>query len=292
MKLSLSKSLIAAAALVGMTLAAAPASAERTAEHPHKVGYSFDGPFGKFDQGQLQRGYKVYKEVCSSCHSMNLLSFRDLGMKGGPFYSAEYKNPTENGFVKAIAADFEVDDIDTETGDVVKRKATPADHFPSPYANSYAAAAGNGGAVPPDLSVMAKARHGGANYIHSLLMGYRPAPAGLPITATQHYNPWFPGDLASSWDADPKNKGKPVPVGGLIAMPPPLHSEGQVTFDDGTKPTVDQQAKDVAAFIEWASDPKATERKQTGVQVLIYLLIFAGLTFLSYRRIWRNVDHH
>jgi len=281
------KTLLAGLALA-LTLGAAPALASSRAEHPREPvgGFSFEGPFGKFDQAQLQRGYKVYKEVCSSCHSMKLMSFRDLGMKGGPFWyeGPRFANPNENPYVKAIAAEFEVDDIDSETGDTVKRKATPADRFPSPYANAAAAAAGNGGAVPPDLSVMAKARHGGARYIYSLLTGYRNAPAGLRILPTQHFNPWFNGDLAAYWSGDHHK----VPEGGFIAMPPPLTSEGQVTYDDGTKATVDQMAQDVAAFIAWASEPKATERKSLGVSVMLYLLLFAGLTFLSYRRIWKD----
>jgi ubiquinol-cytochrome c reductase cytochrome c1 subunit len=279
------KTLIAGLALA-LTVSAAPALASGGAEHPREPsgGFSFEGPFGKFDQAQLQRGYRVYKEVCSSCHSMRLLSFRDLGVRGGPFWYARYPNPNENPYVKAIASEFEVDDLDTETGDTVKRKATPADRFPSPFPNAIAAAAGNGGAAPPDLSVMAKARHGGARYIYSLLTGYQNPPAGLTMTATQHYNPYFAGDLAAYWHGDRHH----VPAGGFIAMPPPLAAEDQVSFDDGTKATVDQMAQDVAAFIAWASEPKQTERKQTGVAVMIYLLLFAGLTFLSYKRIWKD----
>ena len=280
-----SKSLIAGLALA-LTIGSGPALASGGAEHPREParGFSFEGPFGTFDQAQLQRGYKVYKEVCASCHSMRLLSFRDLGMKGGPFWYSRYANPNENPYVKAIANEFEVDDLDTETGDTIKRKATPADRFPSPYPNAIAAAAGNGGAAPPDLSVMAKARHGGASYIYSLLTGYRNPPTGLTATPTQHYNPWFPGDLTSAWTGDRHH----VPKGGFIAMPAPLTSEGQVTYDDGTKATVDQMSQDVAAFIAWASEPKATERKSLGVAVMIYLLLFAALTFVSYRRIWKD----
>lgn len=280
-----SRTFIAGLALA-LTLSAAPTLASTGAEHPREPsgGFSFEGPFGRFDQGQLQRGYRVYKEVCASCHSMQLLSFRDLGQPGGPFWYERYPNPNENPYVKAIAGEFEVNDIDNESGDTIKRKAVPADRFPSPYANAVAAAAANGGAPPPDLSVMAKARHGGARYIYSLLTGYRAAPAGLTISPTQHYNPWFPGDLTSAWSGDHRH----VPPGGVIAMPAPLTSEGQVTYDDGTKPTVDQMSQDVAAFIAWASEPKATERKSLGVSVMLYLLLFAGLTFLSYRRIWKN----
>ncbi|MBC6982255.1 cytochrome c1 [Caulobacter sp. 17J80-11] len=287
MKLSVVKTLASGVAALALAGAAAPALASGGAEHPKEVAFSFEGPLGKFDQAQLQRGYKVYREVCSACHSMNLMSFRNLGQESGPFWDPKFKhNPNDNPYVKAIAAEYEVDDIDSETGEPVKRKATPADKFPSPYPNATAAAAANGGAAPPDLSVMAKARHGGARYIYSILTGYVNPPAGLHVGPNQHYNPYFPGDLTSAWHGDHKN----VPKGGFIAMPQPL-TAGQVTFDDGTKSTLEQQAKDVSAFIAWASDPKATERKQTGVAVMIFLALFAGLTYASYRRIWRGIAH-
>ena len=279
-KLALS---IAALAVVG---AASPALAEGGAHHPRSGGFSFDGPFGTFDQGQLQRGYKVYREVCAACHSMDLMHFRTLGEKGGPFYDPHAENPAANRYVRALAAEIEVADIDTETGEAIMRPATAADRFPNPYPNRTAAAAANGGALPPDLSVMAKARHDGANYIYSLLSGYEAAPAGLRITATQHYNPYMAGDMTPFWDGDPEH----VPAGGFIAMPAPL-ANGQVTYDDGTEATVDQMSKDVAAFIAWSSDPKATERKQSGMGVLAFLAIFAGITYASYRRIWKGVAH-
>jgi ubiquinol-cytochrome c reductase cytochrome c1 subunit len=279
-KLALS---IAALAVVG---AASPALAEGGAHHPRSGGFSFDGPFGTFDQGQLQRGYKVYREVCAACHSMDLMHFRTLGEKGGPFYDPHAENPAANRYVRALAAEIEVADIDTETGEAIMRPATAADRFPNPYPNRTAAAAANGGAMPPDLSVMAKARHDGANYIYSLLSGYEAAPAGLRITATQHYNPYMAGDMTPFWDGDPEH----VPAGGFIAMPAPL-ANGQVTYDDGTEATVDQMSKDVAAFIAWSSDPKATERKQSGMGVLAFLAIFAGITYASYRRIWKGVAH-
>ncbi|MBU1345631.1 MAG: cytochrome c1 [Alphaproteobacteria bacterium] len=274
---------LAAVAAVG---AASPALAEGGAHHPRSGGFSFDGPFGTFDQGQLQRGYKVYREVCAACHSMDLMHFRTLGERGGPFYDPHAENPAANRFVRALAAEIEVADIDTETGEAIRRPATAADKFPNPYPNHTAAAAANGGAAPPDLSVMAKARHGGADYIYSLLSGYEDQPAGLRMTATQHYNPYMAGDMTPFWDGDPEH----VPAGGFIAMPPPL-AAGQVTYDDGTEATVDQMSKDVAAFIAWSSDPKATERKQSGVAVLAFLAIFAGLTYASYRRIWKGVAH-
>ncbi|WP_226637763.1 cytochrome c1 [Brevundimonas poindexterae] len=278
-------SAVAALSLVAM---AAPATAAGGgAKHPRSGGFSFEGPFGTFDQAQLQRGYKVYREVCAACHGMQLMSFRNLGQPGGPFYDAhENWSPAENPYVRALAAEVQVPDIDTETGEPITRPATPADHFPSPYPNATAAAAANGGAAPPDLSVMAKARHDGANYIYSLLSGYVPAPQGLKMAPGQHYNPYMAGDLAPFWEGDEHH----VPPGGFIAMPAPL-SDGQVTYDDGSPQTVDQYAKDVAAFIAWASDPHAVERKRTGFGVLIFLLLFAGLTYASYRRIWKGIAH-
>lgn len=285
MKTIFSKGMLAAAVL-GLGLAsAAPAFAERNREEPKNAGLSTDKLFGAPNQAELQRGYKVYKEVCSACHSMKLLSFRDLGQKGGPFYSAKYKNPNDNPYVKAIAGEFEVNDIDSETGDTIKRKAVPADRFPSPFPNAEAAAAGNGGAVPPDLSVITKAREGGGDYVFSVLTGYQPAPAGLKLGENQHYNPYVFGDLGTQWTG----KG-PVPKGGVIAMPPPLAAD-QVTFDDGTPSTLHNEAVAVASFLTWASDPHATERKQTGVAVLIFLALFGLVTYLSYRRIWKNVGH-
>jgi len=286
MKASIAKTLIAGV-VASVALAAAPAMASGGAAHPKNVDFSFEGPFGTFDQNQLQRGYRVYREVCASCHSMSLLSFRDLGVKGGPFWEEKYDNPNENPYVKAIAAEFEVDDIDSETGDPIKRKATSADRFPNPYPNATAAAAANGGAPPPDLSVMAKARHGGADYIYSLLVGYVQPPQGLQVTPGVYYNKYFAGDLSSYWSGDRHH----VPEGGFIAMPAPIAADDQVTYDDGTKATVDQMSKDVAAFIAWATEPKATERKQTGVAVMIFLAIFAGLTFLSYKRVWKDASH-
>ena len=282
---SMKKTLVLIAAAAGLTFAAQPALASGGAAHPRSGGFSFEGPFGTFDQGQLQRGYQVYREVCSSCHSMNLMHFRTLAEPGGPFYDEEQENPAANRYVKALAAELQVPDIDSETGEPVMRDAVPADKFPSPYPNATAAAAGNGGAAPPDLSVMAKARHGGANYIYSLLSGYRNPPAGLEIRPGQHYNPYMAGDLTPFW----KGQGH-APEGGFIAMPPPL-MDGQVTYDDGSKETVDQYAKDVAAFIAWASDPKQVQRKQSGLGVLIFLFLFAGVTYVSYRRIWKGVAH-
>ncbi|CAN7576082.1 cytochrome c1 [Phenylobacterium sp. LjRoot225] len=273
-------------AALGLALMAGQAQASTHPEEPKAVDYAFEGPFGKFDKSQLQRGYKVYREVCSACHSMNLLYFRNLGQKGGPFFDPKYPNPNNNPYVKALAADLQVNDIDSETGDAIKRPATSADRFPAPFANDAAARASNGGALPPDLSVIAKAREGGPAYIYSLLSGYGEPPAGLTVPPGQHYNPYMPGDVSPFWSGSHDH----VPPGGFLAMPPQL-ADGKVTFDDGTKSTIDQQAKDVAAFLAWAAEPKLEERKTFGLGAMIYLLIFTGLLYASYRRIWRNVAH-
>jgi ubiquinol-cytochrome c reductase cytochrome c1 subunit len=276
-----------ALAALGLSLLGGSALAATTHEEPKEIHYSFEGPFGKFDKAQLQRGYKVYREVCAACHSMKLMSFRNLGDKGGPFYDPEHPNPNENPVVKALAADIQVPDIDGETGDAIQRPATPADHFPSPFPNEAAARASNGGALPPDLSVMAKAREGGPAYIDSILTGYKdPAPAGLEVPVGKHYNPYMPGDVSSFW----KGSHEHVPEGGFIAMPPPL-ADGKVTFDDGTPSTLANQARDVSAFLMWTAEPKMEDRKAFGFGAMIYLVIFAGLLYASYRRIWRNVAH-
>ena len=277
------------AAAVGLAFVATSALAASTKEEPvaPSAPWSFDGPFGTYDQAQLQRGYKVYREVCSSCHSMNLLAFRNLGDKGGPFWDPKYKSSVENGYVKAIAKDYQIADIDRDTGDAIKRPGTPADHFVAPFANEAAARASNGGALPPDMSLLARAREGGPDYIYSIVTGYHPAPAGLTVPAGKFYNPYMQGDLSSFWKGDP-NK---VPVGGFIAMPPPL-ADGKVSFDDKSPSDLKAEARDVSAFLMWAADPKMEERKQTGLAVMIFLLVFTGLLYASYRTLWRNIDHH
>lgn len=284
------KTLIGAFAVAGLIAAASPTlAAGGGGKHPRSGGFSFQGPFGTFDQGQLQRGYKVYREVCAACHSMDLLSFRSLGERGGPFYSPDRHfapNAAENPWVKALAAEVEVNDIDSETGEPIRRPAIAADRFPNPYPNPVAAAAGNGGAAPPDLSVMVKARHDGANYVYSLLSGYVPAPAGLQMAPGQNYNPYMAGDLTPFWSGDKDH----VPPGGFIAMAAPL-SDGMVTYDDGSPETIDQYARDVAAFLAWAAEPNQVERKRTGFGVMIFLVLFAGVTYASYRRLWAGIAH-
>jgi ubiquinol-cytochrome c reductase cytochrome c1 subunit len=243
---------------------------EPTAEHEfhleHKeLALQSDGPFGTFDEQQVQRGFQVYKEVCSGCHSLSRVAFRDLHKIG--YNEAE---------VKAIANQWQVEvpSVNAETGEPATRKATPADYFPSPYANETAARAANNNALPPDLSLMAKAREGGPAYIYSILTGYRNQPADLvkkfPAAKTPnglHYNPYF--------------------ANLNIAMPPPLTSEGQVTYAPGNpKPTVDQMAKDVSAFLMWTAEPNLQGRHKTGWAVLAFLIVATILAYLSYRNIW------
>jgi len=287
----LRKSAFIRGAVLGLGLLAAslaPAAARTTQAELKQVpgGFSFEGPLGKFDQASLQRGYKVYAEVCSNCHSMNLMYYRNLCQPGGPFYHKEYPNPNDSPYCKAIAADIKVPDLDPDTGDPIQRSATPADHFRNPYPNEIAAAASNGGKAPPDLSVMARAREGGPQYIYSILSGYIDPPPGLTIPDGKYYNPYYPGDLGSMWSG-PKAK---TPVGGVILMPFQL-VPGRVTFDDGAPSTTEQQAKDVVTFLAWTAEPKQEERKEAGFAVMIYLILFTGILYLSYRQIWRNVAH-
>ena len=253
---------------------------ERTAEHefhkhPKDLHLASDGPFGKWDLQQLQRGYQVYKEVCSACHSLKYVAFRDLAQLG--YSEAE---------VKAEAASWTVPGVDPVTGETNTRPGTPTDYFPSPFANDIAARAANNNAIPPDLSLMAKARHDGPAYIYSLLTGYGDPPAGLTVAPGQYFNHYMAGDVSGAWSG-PKDK---VPHGGFLAMGFQL-PEGRVTFDDGTKATTDQMAHDVSTYLAWAAEPHAEERKETGLAVMIYLIIFAGIMYVSYRRIWRNVAH-
>ncbi len=270
--------------LAATLLLARPAPAATTEEAPQNVHWSFEGPFGTYNQEQLQRGYKVYREVCSACHSMRMVAFRNLGDPGGPYWDKKFPNPNDNPVVKTIASQFQISDIDPDTGDTIKRPGTTADYFPSPFANDAAAKASNGGAVPPDMSLLAKAREGGPAYIYSIVVGDgTPAPHGMSIPAGKYYDPYIAGDMSSFWRGSPAA----LPEGGFIAMPPPL-TAGRVTFSDGKPATLQQEAKDVAAFLEWAADPKMEQRKATGLAVMIFLVVFSGLLYASYRTIWRD----
>jgi ubiquinol-cytochrome c reductase cytochrome c1 subunit len=239
-------------------------AAEKLHEEPKHLRLASDGPFGKFDKQQLQRGFQVYSEVCSACHSMNLVAFHDL--EGLGYNEAE---------IKKIASDWktQVPSINPDTGEATGRKALPSDNFPSPFANETAARAANNNALPPDLSLITKAREGGAAYVYSLLTGYHNQSPALvkqyPDAKTPpglHYNPYF--------------------ANLNIAMPPPLTSNGQVSYADGTPATVDQMAKDVSAFLVWTAEPNLESRHAAGIAVAIFLLFATILGYLAYRQTW------
>ncbi len=271
----MTKILMIGGALLGLTLAGGVAATASGGGESHyemeHVHWHFNGPFGTYDRAAMQRGYQVYREVCSSCHALEHLAFRHLGDKGGPYYDEKWPNPNDNPFVKAFAADWMVETIDPDTGDVMERSGIPADKFPSIFPNTAAAAASNGGAVPPDLSVIVKARGGGADYIYNLLTAYdAEKPHDFEIPPGTHYNPVFEG--------------------GAIKMAAPLSDE-QVEYADGTPATVEQMAKDVTEFLAWSADPKMEVRKQTGHATMIYLLILSILLWFAYKMVWRNVKH-
>ncbi|MCC5996944.1 MAG: cytochrome c1 [Oceanicaulis sp.] len=268
--------LLAAAAAV-MLVAAPAALGAGKYRSPEQHAWSFDGPFGEFDRQAVQRGFQVYQEVCAACHGIKHLSIRHLGQPGGPFEEVEingqlmrYDNPNDNPVVAAIAAQYTVADID-DIGEPIERPGRPADRFPYPYANEAQGRAANGGAYPPDLSVIVKARHYGANYIRSLLLGYdEEAPEDVDVRPGNYYNPYMPGML--------------------IAMPPQLQ-EGMIEYADGTEATVEQMANDVTHFLAWAADPHMEARKSMGMMVMIYLFGLAILLYLSYRQVWSRVKH-
>jgi ubiquinol-cytochrome c reductase cytochrome b/c1 subunit len=253
-------------------------SARAEDETPPSQSWSFAGPFGKYDRGALQRGLKVYKEVCSNCHALSYIAFRNLGDVGGPGYSEAQ--------TKALASEYKIKDGPNDQGEMFERPGRPADYFPSPFPNEQAARAANGGAAPPDLSLIAKSRsyergfpwfifdfftqfqEQGPNYIVGILTGFEDnPPAGVTIPDGSYYNKYFPGHA--------------------IKMPKPL-SDGQVTFDDGSPATVQQYAHDVATFLMWAAEPHMEERKKLGMQVFIFLIIFAGLMYFTKKKVWAD----
>lgn len=250
-------SLAAVAALGAVLLAGTPASAADGVVAPIDVQWPFEGVFGTYDRDALRRGYKVYKEVCSVCHSMEYVTFRNLAEPGGPEFTA--------GQVKMLASEITVVDGPNSDGEMYERPGEPKDHFPSPYPNAEAAAAALGAAAP-DLSLLNKARSGGADYVYSVLVGYEEAPEGFEVTAGS-YNKYFPGHM--------------------IAMPPPL-SDGQVDYEDGTPNTVDQMAKDVTQFMMWTAEPKLEQRHKMGFQVMIYLIALTGILYFAMRKVWAN----
>lgn len=310
------RTLVAGLGALAIGFSAHAAGGSKHAEAP-EGGWAFASvPAGKLEKDSMQRGYQVYKEVCASCHGMKLLSYRNLGEPGGPFYDEAFPNANDNPLVKALAAENEIlDPIPDDSGDLVYRPARPSDAFRSPYANEQAARAANGGAYPPDLSVITKARgHGaegqGASYVYSLLKGY-PDPEkiktkegedGLNVnyiefdkgetvgTLTQptgqYYNPYMAGDVTAQWEGDPRH----LPYGGFLAMAPQL-PDGRVEYIDGTEATTAQMAYDVAQFLQWAGDPKQEARKKLALPSILYLILLAVLLWFSYKRIWRNVAH-
>ena len=228
---------------------------------PIKVNWSFKELTGKFDRASLQRGFQVYKEVCASCHSMQYLSYRNLGEPGGPEFTQEE--------VKAIAASVEIEDGPDSQGEMFTRQGKPSDKFKSPYPNIEASTAANGGAYPPDMSVLVKARPGGADYMYSVLMGYEEPPAGMKLDDGVYYNKYM--------------------IGQKIKMASPL-SDGIVEYSDGTEATMDQMAKDVTTFLAWAAEPELEERHRIGFKVIIYLILLTILVYLSMKKIWSRID--
>ncbi|MFC3695022.1 cytochrome c1 [Chenggangzhangella methanolivorans] len=269
------------AALAAVSIAAAtfavvaPASAAEQV-HPPRQQWSFSGPFGKYDQAQLQRGFKIYREVCASCHAMSMVAFRNLAQEGGLGFT--------EGQAETIAAEYQIKDGPNDSGDFVDRPGKLSDYFPSPFPNEQAARASNGGAYPPDFSTLAKARtyergfptfvfdiftqfqEQGPDYIHALLAGYKePEHGEKPPKPGLHYNTYFPGH----W----------------IAMAPPIQA-GQVEYTDGTPTTVDQYGKDVAAFMVWAAEPHMLDRKQMGFKVMFFLIVFGALLYFTKKSVW------
>ncbi|MDB3888322.1 cytochrome c1 [Candidatus Pelagibacter sp.] len=226
-----------------------------------KTDWSFKGLFGKFDRGALQRGYQVYTEVCSSCHSMKYLSYRNLAEKGGPEFS--------EAEAKAIAASFEVTDGPNADGEMFIRPAKLSDKFVMPYENVKAAEAANGGAYPPDMSVLIKARSGGANYIYSLLQGYDEPPMGVTLDDGVYYNKYM--------------------YGNKIKMASPL-SEGIVEYSDGTEASIKQMSKDITTYLMWAAEPHLEARHQMGFKAIVYLIILTVLVYFSMKKIWSRVE--
>ena len=226
-----------------------------------KTDWSFKGLFGKFDRASLQRGYQVYTEVCAACHSMKYLSYRNLAEDGGPEFSVEQ--------AKAIAASFEVVDGPNADGEMFTRPAKLSDKFVMPYENEKAAQAANGGAYPPDMSVLVKARGGGVDYIYSLLQGYEEAPSGVTLDEGVHYNKYM--------------------YGNKIKMAAPL-SDGIVEYGDGTVASVEQMSKDVTSFLMWAAEPHLEARHQMGFKAIVYLIILTILVYFSMKKIWSRVE--
>ena len=246
----------AAAAIVAVGLAGSALAAGGAYE---KQPWSFNGVFGAFDKAALQRGFQVYQEVCAGCHGLEYIAFRNLTELG-----------LSEDQVKAIAAEFEVEDGPDADGDMFTRSAVLSDYMPAPFANDNAARASNNGALPPDLSLMAKARTGGPDYLHALLTGYEDAPDDVVLNEGMSYNLYFRGNQ--------------------IAMPPPLDDDA-VEYTDGTAATVEQMSADVSHFLMWAAEPKLEVRKRMGLKVMLFLLVLTALLYASKRKVWSRIDH-
>ncbi len=261
----------ALAVTMAATLGIAPAyaSGDGAELHTPDQGWTFDGVFGRYDAQTLQRGYLVFETVCASCHSLQFVAYRNLADPGGPGFTMDE--------ARAIAAQHQVPAGPNEYGETVDeygmaltRAGIPADRIPSPFANEISARAANGGTLPPDLSLMTKARLDGPNYIYSLITGYEDAPHPDEMTPGTNYNPYFPGHE--------------------IAMAPPLYDDA-VEYPDGTTASLEQMAYDVTNFLAWAAEPKLEKRKRMGFQVMAFLLLLAGMTYVSYKRVWGNIKH-
>ena len=252
---------IVAALAVALALAAGAtaARAQEEAPPPPHQQWSFDGVFGTYDKAALQRGFQVYKEVCSACHPVKHLYFRDLTQIG---YSEDQ--------VKGIAAQYKVQDGPNDQGQMYERPARPSDPIPGPFPNDEAARAANNGGLPPDLSLITKAREGGPDYVDAILNGFKPAPAGFKVGEGLYYNEYFPGHQ--------------------IKMPPPL-SPDQVKYADGTPATVPQMAHDVTTFLAWAAEPTLDERHRMGFKVILFLVVAIGVFYAGKRKIWSRIAH-
>ncbi len=240
---------------------AGTAHAQESEPTPPHQEWSFEGIFGTYDQAALQRGLQVYKEVCSACHAVKHLYYRDLTALG---YTDDQ--------IKGFAAQAQVTDGPNDQGEMYQRPARPSDPIVAPFANDQAARAAENGALPPDLSMIVKARDGGPDYVYAILTGFKDAPSGFKLNANMNYNEYFPGHQ--------------------IAMPPPLTADGQVTYADGTKATKEQMAHDVVTFLAWASEPNLDERHRMGAKVILFLIIAAGLFYAVKRKVWANVHGH
>lgn len=242
---------------LGLSLAAAAPASAAEGQKPPKQAWSFDGVFGTFDRAALRRGLIVYNEVCASCHALKQVSYRHLAGVG--FSEAE---------IKALAAKVKVQDGPNDQGEMFDRPGRPSDRFPSPFPNEQAARAANGGAYPPDLSLMVKARKGGADYMHALMVGYKDPPPNFKLNEGMQYNAYFPGSQ--------------------IAMPAPL-AEGRVQYPDGTAASVDRMSRDVTTFLAWAAEPEMEVRKRMGIKVLLFLIVLTGMLYALKRMIWAKV---